>query len=201
MIAGELFTIGHSTHPIDVFAGLLRQHRIDVVADVRSMPYSRYNPQFNKGPLAGSLAGEGVKYLFFGKELGARPDDPSCYVGGKVQYGLLAERPWFKHGIERLITGKGRGHRIAIMCAEKEPLECHRTVLVSQALADAKHQVQHILADGSLEQHEDTLERLLALTGTSREDLFEDTAESMKHALSSQASRIAYQNDVHTQEA
>ena len=189
-----LFTIGHSTHSIEVFLGLLNQHRIDVVADVRSAPHSRYNPHFNKKKLANSLDKQNIKYIFFGKELGARSNDPSCYVKGKVQYKRLAEKPEFKQAIKRLITG-AQDYRIAMMCAEKEPLECHRTILVSQVLVAAGQQIRHIHADGSLEPHETALERLLGLIGIPDEDLFKSRAELLREALSAQEARIAYQSD------
>jgi uncharacterized protein (DUF488 family) len=86
----EVLTIGHSTHPIETFLGLLHQHGVTAVADVRSAPYSRFNPQFNKDALEHDLKEHGIRYVFLGRELGARSDDPSCYDKGRVQYGRLA---------------------------------------------------------------------------------------------------------------
>ena len=189
---GGIFSIGHSTHPIDRFIALLKQHEIDVVADVRSSPFSRFNPQFNKDDLAQTLKQSGIKYAFFGNELGARADDPSCYVEGKVQYSRLAARDVFRHAISRLIKGAA-DHRIALMCAEKEPLDCHRTILVSQALVKAGCEVNHIHSDGSLEPQDAALERLLDLTGVPKSDLFQTKDELLQEALKRQESRIAYQ--------
>ncbi|MGI9249606.1 MAG: DUF488 domain-containing protein [Pseudohongiellaceae bacterium] len=186
-----LFTVGHSVHPINKFIGLLQQHDINVVADVRSVPFSRFNPQFNKKRLAASLHEQGIQYEFFGEELGARAKEPSCYVDGQVQYALLAKRPAFKRAVKKLVNN-ARNHRIALMCAEKEPLDCHRTILVSEALANAGQQVQHVLADGTLEPHQDTLDRLLDITGTSHDDLFQDKAEFRRQAVRKQEERIAY---------
>lgn len=189
---GGIFSIGHSTQPVDRFIELLKKHNIDVVADVRSSPFSRFNPQFNKDSIASALKKSGIKYAFFGKELGARADDPSCYVKGKVQYDRLAARDEFKHAISRLQKGS-IDHRIALMCAEKEPLECHRTILVSQALSQAGWEVTHILYDGSLETHESTLDRLLDITGLPKSDLFKSRDALLAEALSKQESRIAYE--------
>ena len=192
MNAGGIFSIGHSTQPLDRFIALLKQHQIGVVADVRSSPFSRFNPQFNREGISEALRNAAIKYAFFGKELGARADDPSCYVNGRVQYSRLASRKEFKEAIARLLKG-AVDHRIALMCAEKEPLDCHRTILVSQELSKAGCEVQHIHHDGSLETHTAALERLLDVTGVPRTDLFKSKEELLGEALEKQESRIAYQ--------
>jgi uncharacterized protein (DUF488 family) len=152
-----VLTIGHSTHPLETFVALLHRHRVAALADVRSAPYSRFNPQFNKDVLEKSLAVHGIRYVFLGHELGARSDDPSCYVNGRVQYARLASTDSFKSGIERVVRG-ANDFRLALMCAEKEPLECHRALLVARALAEIGIVVQHILPDGRLESHEAAME-------------------------------------------
>src|SRR5262249_22936578 len=154
------------------FVGLLRQHGITAVADVRSNPYSRYNPQFNRENLQKALADAGVAYRFLGEELGARSDDPNCYEGGKVRYDKLAETPAFQRGLQRVRSGM-KEHRIALMCAEKEPLECHRTILVSRHLAALGLDVQHIHVDGTLESHREAIERLSREFNMPEEDLFQ----------------------------
>src|SRR6202521_1160216 len=100
-----IFTIGHSTHPQKRFIALLLQHGITALCDVRSKPYSRVNPQFNREELKESLRERCIKYVFLGKELGARSEDPMCYENGKVQYDRLAATPAFKAGIERVLAG------------------------------------------------------------------------------------------------
>ena len=191
MPCGGIFSIGHSTHPVDHFMDLLARHGIDAVADVRSSPYSRFNPQFNRQTIANALKHSGIKYAFFGKELGARTEDPSCYLNGRVQYARLAARADFGHAIDRLLAG-AKDHRIALMCSEKEPLECHRTILVSQALIKTGCPMTHILHDGTLETHDATLDRLLQLVGSSNEDMFSSRSDLLSEALSKQESRIAY---------
>lgn len=187
-----IYTIGHSKHPIDRFIALLQQHGIDALADVRSTPYSRFNPQFNKEKLQTALASAGVRYVFLGEELGARTKDPSCYdEEGRVSYAKLARTERFRKGIERLLAGMQQ-HRIAIMCAEREPLECHRTILVSRELERAGVSVTHILQDGALEPHSQLMGRLaveLNLVGT---DLFRSSDELIEDAYEKQGARIAY---------
>lgn len=189
---GGIFSIGHSTHPLDRFVGLLKRHGIDVVADVRSMPFSKFNPQYDRDSLIETLKRSNMKYVFFGGELGARTEDPSCHdPDGKVRYDRLAARKDFKHAIARLIEG-ARDRRIALMCAEKEPLDCHRAILVSQELYGKGCEVGHILDDGSLETHEAALERLLDAERIPRMDLFRSKKELLDEALSRREGRIAH---------
>ncbi len=186
-----IFSIGHSNHSIEQFVALLRQHGITALADVRSAPYSRFQSQFNKDALERSLKAEGIKYVFLGKELGARSDDRSCYQNGRVRYPLLAKTALFRKGLERVLTG-ARDFKIAIMCAEKEPLECHRTLLVSRALEENGATVQHILADGGLESHRDAMYRLIDIVGLQREDMFRTPEEILAEALAMQEEKVAY---------
>jgi uncharacterized protein (DUF488 family) len=158
-----LYTVGHSNHPIDKFLDLLTGTGISAVADVRSQPFSRRFPQFNKERLAASLSERGIAYVFLGKELGARSDDESCYEDGRVQYPRLAATPLFKQGIDRVLTGAEK-FRVALMCAEKEPLDCHRTLLVSRALERRGASIAHILADGGVETHGEAMMRLTRIT-------------------------------------
>jgi uncharacterized protein (DUF488 family) len=174
---GMIYTIGHSNHPIDRFIALLQQHGIDAVADVRSTPYSRFNPQFRKEKLQAALAAAGLRYVFLGEELGARSKDPTCYdEGGRVSYVRLAATDLFHRGIDRLLAAM-RSHRIAIMCAEREPLECHRTILVSRELERAGVPITHILPDGSLEPHRDAMRRLASSLKLTATDLFRSPEE------------------------
>ena len=186
-----IFTIGHSKHTLDEFADLLKQHGVTALADVRSTPFSRFNPQFNKDALAHELKARGIKYVFLGRELGARSDDRSCYENGRVQYVRLARSELFWQGIERVRRGADE-HRIALMCAEKEPLDCHRTLLVARALDEQGVEVMHILGDGRLESHRDAMERLLEVTGLPRDDLFRSRAELVAEALKRQEDKVAY---------
>lgn len=189
--ANNVYTIGHSTHSAEVFLALLREHQVDAVADVRSSPSSRFNPQFNREALEQFLKTNGIRYVFLGKELGARSDDPSCYRDGRVQYGRLAQTPLFQSGLDRVLQGAVR-YRVALMCAEKEPLECHRTLLVAKALAARGQSVLHIHAGGHVETHEAAMERLIDVTGLPKKDLFRSKQELIDDALARQEEKIAY---------
>ena len=184
-------TIGHSSHTLERFMALLQQYRVTALADVRSMPYSRFSPQFNRTPLKEHLSENGIRYVFLGRELGARPEDPSCYIDGRVQYRKLAQTALFMSGIERVTKGAAK-YRIALMCAERDPLDCHRTLLIGRALVDLFVQVDHVLSDGSLESHADAMSRLLNLTSIPDQDLFRSRAELISEALKKQEDRIAY---------
>jgi uncharacterized protein (DUF488 family) len=192
---GSVFTIGHSTHPQERFIGLLSAHAITAVCDVRSKPYSRANPQFNRDELKEVLPVHGIAYLFLGKELGARSDDPSCYENGKVQYDRLARTDLFQQGLSRIQDGMQKGYKIALMCAEKEPLECHRTILVARYLASAGVDVRHIHANGKLETHADALSRLARMVGIPEDDMFRSPAELQADTYRRQESRIAYEQE------
>ena len=184
-----VFTIGHSNHPLEVFRNLLERHRIEALADVRSAPYSHFNPQFNRKALAAALEERGIRYAYFGSELGGRPDDPACFENGRVSYERTARTDRFRNGLRRLIDGMS-GRRMAIMCAEKEPLDCHRTLLVGHALDREGIHVRHILANGNLEAHEDAMDRLLARHGIGATgDLLTSRGESIDRAIALQTER------------
>lgn len=184
-----IYTVGHSNHPIEQFIGLLQPHGITAIADVRSTPYSRFNPQFRREKLQAALASAGIQYVFLGQELGARSEDPAVYdATGRVSYALLAKTELFRRGIARLKTGMAE-HRISIMCAEREPLDCHRTILVSRELVRESVPVTHILADGTLEPHEHAMQRLVAKLKLPKDDLFVD---SIERAQDLQASKMGY---------
>jgi uncharacterized protein (DUF488 family) len=187
-----IHTVGHSNHPIERFLGLLQPHGITAVADVRSTPYSRFNPQYRREKLQAALAEVGIQYVFLGEELGARSQDPACYdPDGRVSYTRLAKTLLFRKGIERLKTGMVE-HRISLMCAEREPLECHRTILVSRELVREGVAVTHILGDGSLETHEHAMQRLAASLKLTDTDLFSNPADLVEQVYDLQAARIAY---------
>lgn len=200
MTVSAVFTVGHSTHSIDRFLALLRHQSITAIADVRSYPFSRFNPQYNVDNLKRSLRSHGIRYVFLGRELGARSDDPSCYQNGKVQYDVLARTQLFQSGLERVLQGS-KSYRVALMCAEKEPLACHRTLLIAEALQKRDAEVLHILGDGSVEPHERTLSRLFSLLGMPDSDLFRSRQELLAEAKAAQVSRIAYVQKEHEQAA
>jgi uncharacterized protein (DUF488 family) len=168
-------------------------HGITALCDVRSMPFSRINPQFNRKDLKKVLNANGIEYVFLGKELGARSENDDCYVNGKVQYDRLAHTDLFKQGIQRVQKGM-ESYRIALMCAEKEPLECHRTILVSRHLTECGIDVQHIHGNGKLESHEDAINRLALMLRLSQADMFKaPPPDVLAAAYRKQEERIAYE--------
>ncbi len=186
-----VYTIGHSNVTSDRLLALLDQHGITAVADVRSRPYSRFNPQFNREALASALKTSGREYFFLGQELGARSEDRACYRDGRAQYALIAQTSLFERGIERLVAGM-ENFRFAILCAEKEPLSCHRSILIARYLHEKGIGVRHILEDGSLEDHDALLLRLLALHGIQENHLFHTREELVAIAYEKQAEQIEY---------
>ena len=191
----SLYTVGHSNHNLAHFLSLLKHHEITAIADVRSHPFSRYCPHFNQSKLKNELVKHKIAYSFLGRELGARSDDGSCYdQNGQVQYGKLAETEEFRLGVQRLIEGSAT-YRIALMCAEREPLECHRTLLVSQELAKHRFEVHHIHSDNSLETHEAALRRLLTMFGLGDGNLFVSEQDRIREACRLQERKIAYRRE------
>jgi uncharacterized protein (DUF488 family) len=175
MTAFDLLTIGHSNIPAPRFTAMLCAAGANAIADVRSIPVSRFCPWFSAKNLAPLLASERMDYLFFGEELGGRPRDLSLYCDGIADYKVadydaMARQPIFQAGLERLLHDAGR-HRLCLMCSEREPLDCHRCLLVARALAARGASVGHILYDGSIEPHATTEQRLLQLADADN-DLF-----------------------------
>lgn len=144
-----VYSIGHSNHTIDRFLELLAVHDIQVVADVRTAPFSRYSTQFNKDALASSLKRNEIGYVFLGRELGGRPDGDQYYdAEGHVRYDRLSQAELFREGIERLQRG-AQGHRVAMLCSEGDPTHCHRHLLIARVLDSLGVAVVHIETDGT----------------------------------------------------
>lgn len=157
----EVHTIGHSNVSAESILGLLGKYRIEVLVDVRSSPYSKHAPQFNRETLRHTLRLSGIEYCFAGKELGGRPKDPSCYVGGAlpspaanhlklVKYDEVAQCSWYKRGIRSLVS-TAQQHRTVVMCSEEDPNRCHRQQLIAQTLLPMDVVVWHIRRDGNRE--------------------------------------------------
>lgn len=151
----SVYTVGHSNHPMETFLGLLQQHAIEVLIDTRSSPFSRYSPQFNRDSLKAAVQGAGIKYGFYGRHLGGRPEDEDLYdAQGHVLYSEVAKSFLFNDGLERLMRGIG-DYRTALLCSEENPSICHRRLLVSRVLYEQGVAVYHIRGNGALESEED----------------------------------------------
>ena len=196
MTGNPILTIGHSNHPWEAFADMLSQHRVDSLADVRSVPASRFNPQFNRSSLSASLHDVGIGYAFRGGELGGRPRDPACYENGRVRYDRMAQTGAFRRGLA-LVKSAAANRRVVLMCAEKDPLDCHRTLLVARSLATDGVDVRHILSDGSVETHDQAMDRLLASYDLETEgDLFTSRDEMIAQAVERRTQRVARTNPI-----
>jgi uncharacterized protein (DUF488 family) len=150
----SFFTIGHSNHDFEAWLALLRQHTVEVVVDVRSSPYSKYVPQFDRELMQRSLAQAGIHYLYLGEDLGGRPANSSYYdASGHVLYSRLCGDEGFQAGIARLETGIDR-YRVALVCGEEDPANCHRRLLIGRVLSERGHAMMHIRGDGRLESDE-----------------------------------------------
>jgi uncharacterized protein (DUF488 family) len=192
-MANTLFTIGYSNRTIDDLIALLEQHKITALCDVRSMPYSSRNPQFNCEPLKKVLKAHNIEYVFLGEELGARPKDPSCYVEGKALYQKIADSSLFKKGLERIKLGMNKNYVLALMCAEKDPMTCHRTILICRQLRDQQIDIRHIIDNETTEAQPDLEKRLIAQLKL-YPDMFKDADPNalIERAYDMQGDRIAY---------
>jgi uncharacterized protein (DUF488 family) len=192
-----IFTIGHSNYEAEQFIKILHSHSIKVLVDVRSSPYSKYCSQFNKDTIKEVLTNSGIEYLFLGRELGARPKDQNCYVNGKVSFDKLQGSEPFKQGILRLLDQMKKGN-IAIMCSEKEPINCHRAILISRVLTRQGVTVKHILSETELLEHKELEEQLLKKYKVEK-TLFDSESSiqsNLQEAYQEQEQRISYQDAV-----
>jgi uncharacterized protein (DUF488 family) len=190
-----IFTIGHSNQTLEVFLALLDRHGITAVADVRSQPYGRLE-HFNREYLSAELKAAGIEYIFMGQELGARREEQECYQDGVAVYEKIAKLPAFQKGLTQL-RRHAESHNLAVMCAEKDPLDCHRMILICRHLRDCEFQIEHILADGGLEDHASAEKRLARKMGIER-TLFEPNLteeEIIQRAYEERGREIAFRYD------
>lgn len=168
-----IWTIGHSTMPAGDFLELLRLYGIEQIVDVRTAPYSRFAPQFNKLDLSDLLRRNNIAYQFEGERLGGRPSDPTCYRSGAVpdhaqreefltlvDYEAVKSKDWFRTGLDEVVLLSAQ-HRVALMCSEENPLDCHRHRLIASALADRDVEIRHIRKDRSVQVAEFSSEPVL----------------------------------------
>jgi uncharacterized protein (DUF488 family) len=185
-----LFTIGHSTRTPEEFVELLTANEITAIADVRSQPYSRHMPHFNRESLQTLLKECGITYVFLGEELGARRNESCCYVDGQAKYDLIARTPAFQSGLNRIRMGM-KLFSIALMCAEKDPITCHRTILVARALR-FECEIRHVVSSNYVESHSEAEQRLLRKWNLNGPDLFASPEDLLERAYQLQAEEIAY---------
>jgi len=186
-----IYTIGYSCFSIDAFVNILKKHQINAVVDVRSVPYSQFKPIFNRETLINYLKKENIIYVFLGDNCGARIDAPECYINGKADYKLISKHSKFQKGIIRLRDGIQK-YQIALMCAEKDPISCHRTILICRNLRLNDIQILHLLCNGTIEDHKVTEKRLMKLYNLDQPNLFLTEAQRLEEAYNLQGEKIAY---------
>ena len=191
-----LFSIGYATKAIDVLVEQLQQHEVHAVADIRSVPYSKTFPEYHREALQATLKKAGIQYVYLGQELGPRSEDPAHYdESGQVQFDRLMRSDNFLHGIERLKTGLAKDMNIALLCAEKDPAICHRSLLVGHYLQSQGLELHHITHDGQVESHGKLEQRLVEIQGLEADLLTEP--ESLKElAFKAQVKSCAYRKDL-----
>jgi uncharacterized protein (DUF488 family) len=146
-----IYTIGHGTRKSNDFLQLLKKFGIEYLIDVRSQPYSKFNPQFNQVELKLLLESNGIKYVFMGDNIGGRPKDLSCYNDeGKVDYEVVMTKEFFKKGIDRLRTAYHKDIKVVIMCSESKPCDCHRSKLIGESLYNENIVLEHIDENGKI---------------------------------------------------
>lgn len=188
----QIWTIGHSNHSYDRFRDLLRKAGINAIADVRTAPFSRRFPHFNADKLSTNLRQDGIAYVSLGKQLGGRPTSASLYIEGVADYETMAITSEFCEGLNRVVDG-AMTHRIALMCSEQNPLDCHRCLLVGRALAQRGVQVNHLLADGQTISQGKIEQDLLRLAGLHDEDLLMSPEERLAAAYRERAFKVGFQ--------
>ena len=157
-----IFTIGHSQHNIEHFISLLRMYDINCVIDVRSTPYSKYAETFNRERINEELSRNGIRYFFMGEYFGARQSKKELYTqDGYLDFERVQKEPTFIKGIQNVMLGIEQGNRVALMCTEKDPMDCHRAIMVSKSFADNGVSIHHILEDGSIQTQEELENRML----------------------------------------
>jgi uncharacterized protein (DUF488 family) len=187
----QIFSVGHSTLPYEQFLELLRGAGVNAIADVRSAPYSRNFPHFNQDILSAELRRDGVAYAFLGRELGGRPAGAQFYCEGVADYEEMARSDVFKNGIDRVVAGTGT-YRIALMCSERNPLDCHRCLLVGRELLRRQIDVLHILAPGATSLQSNIEQDLLAQAGYENEDMFSSRSERLAIAYQRRSRKVAF---------
>ncbi|MCK8824340.1 DUF488 domain-containing protein [Fuchsiella alkaliacetigena] len=197
-----IYTIGHSNHDLSTFLALLKSHNIDSVVDVRSVPFSKYTPHFNQDQLIKSLKEENIHYIPMGDQLGARWDELYLYNdNNRLDFSKVRQTEKFKTGINRLLSGLKEGYNISLMCTEKNPSDCHRTILIAYSLSKMEIKINHILADGKIKEHQQLEKELIEshFGEIDQLDLFsenngiKDRLEKLETAYQKKEEEIAYQ--------
>ena len=188
-----IYTIGHSSHDNIYFLQLLKKYNIDCIVDIRSVPFSKYVPHFNKNVIKKFLTFHRIQYIYMADEFGAIREDKNLFSPkGYLDFDVIKHTKVFKDGIKRLNVGIDKGYTISLMCAEKDPLNCHRSIMIAPELTKNNFLVNHILPDGNIETQDSLEKRLLNLYFPTHEqqDLFSISEEKNKNDLLEKAYRL-----------
>jgi uncharacterized protein (DUF488 family) len=193
----KLYTIGYSKYSLESFVNTLAKYGINAIADVRSTPFSRFKSEFNKDCFSEYLNKQGIKYVFLGKECGARFGDRNCYIDGKADYKLIAQHEVFQKGLKRIREGLKK-FNVALMCAENDPIYCHRMILICRSLKQFNTPIYHIFNIDKIESQYKAEIRLLKLFNLDQLKLFDSKNDQLMRAYDKQGDKIAFKED-HTQ--
>jgi uncharacterized protein (DUF488 family) len=187
----HVLSIGHSTLDYEQFVARLKAAGVTAIADVRTSPFSRNFPHYNRDILKDALSRDGIAYVFLGRELGGRPIGREYYTNGVADYVKMATSDDFCSGLDRVEQGS-RKYRIAMMCSERSPLDCHRCLLVGRALVGRGVNVEHILGDDKIIGQNEIEQQLLAMAGKHEDDMFASPAERLNDAYTERARKVAF---------
>ncbi len=187
-----LYTFGYGNLEIKEFLKIIKKNDIEVICDIRSQPYSSYKPEYSKEPLKEFLNENSIKYLFMGDNLGGRIDDKDCYEDNQINYEVLSQKKIFQEGLDRLLEGLKK-YSVAIMCSEKEPEKCHRTLLVSRFVKNRHGNILHIHHNDTLEKHSDFENRIVEQNNNQQALLnLEDKETTLALAYKKLSKKAAY---------
>lgn len=186
-----VFSVGHSSLEALEFLDLLKAWQISAIADVRSTPWSRRNPQFNRDILKSQLEARGIVYRFMGKGLGGRPAAPDFYSNGVADYEKMSKSATFQDSIKR-VKAAATSHHLALLCSEHDPIECHRCLLVGRSLDTSGVQLKHIVSHDHAQSQREIEARLLKLTGEDQTDFLQPRGDVISHAYMEWSRRVAY---------
>lgn len=186
-----LYTIGYSSFEMTSFINTLQKHNINAIADVRSLPYSKFKPDFNREQLSEILKENSIRYVFLGNSCGARIKDPLCFINEKASYKSITETIQFKKGLSRIIKGLQK-YTIALLCAEKDPINCHRNILICRNLKDFDIEIIHILESDFIERNTHSEERLLNDFNFDQNELFLSKDELLEEAYDKKIASIMH---------
>jgi uncharacterized protein (DUF488 family) len=196
----RIYTIGHSNHKIEYFIDLLKIYSINCVVDVRSVPFSKYVSHFNKSEIKISLNMSNILYIFMGKELGARRENKTLYTNGYLDFEKVSQEPLFQNGIKRLVDGLNKNYNIALMCSEKDPIDCHRNILVARELSKKNIEIYNIMDNKKIETQKKIEERLVNVYFPNRKQLSLFEEPKSHYELINRAYKLANEKIAYSKE-